>query len=89
MLCDLNSDCPDNSDENRHCGACDFEHSKCGFVGSFGLTSWKRTSGSTWAAGTGPTSDHTKGTPNGKVLFNSFDDLVSVRCWQMNSSAYL
>ena len=68
LLCDLNSDCPDDSDESRHCGACDFEHSRCGFVGSLGLTSWKRTSGSTWASGTGPSTDHTKGTALGRVF---------------------
>ena len=36
-------------------------------MGSLGLTSWKRTSGSTWAAGTGPDTDHTKGTAMGKI----------------------
>ena len=33
-----------------------------------GRTSWKRTSGATWAAGTGPASDHTKGDDTGKLI---------------------
>ena len=41
-------------------------------MGSLGLTSWKRTSGSTWAAGTGPDTDHTKGTALGKMSYNCF-----------------
>lgn len=72
--CDFQADCCDGSDENMAtCSGynmCDFEFGMCGWQQ---LTNdqfdWQRHRGPTSSYGTGPSSDHTKGTLSGYYLF--------------------
>ena len=52
-------------------GYCDFDSDRCGWVNADGdQFDWLRTRGSTPSGGTGPTNDHTTGTPYGmSILF--------------------
>ena len=51
-------------------GICTFETDTCGFIHDpTGRFNWTRHQGSTASSGTGPSSDHTKGTAAGQLSF--------------------
>ncbi|XP_077864143.1 MAM and LDL-receptor class A domain-containing protein 1-like [Saccoglossus kowalevskii] len=75
LLCDINDDCGDNSDEFlSQCSEfrqCDFESDFCDWVqGSVtDNIDWTRQAGGTLAPYTGPSFDHTKGNSEGFYIF--------------------
>ncbi|XP_062512309.1 MAM and LDL-receptor class A domain-containing protein 1-like isoform X2 [Corticium candelabrum] len=74
-LCDLRSDCYDNSDEThsscKSAFRCDFEQSMCGFTNDENNDDfdWTLARGSTFSLQTGPRSDHTIGDSNGCYIY--------------------
>eukprot|EP00117_Sycon_ciliatum_P042503 scpid2178/ scgid30914/ MAM and LDL-receptor class A domain-containing protein C10orf112 len=75
QVCDFNNDCGISAEDEEHCSKpCDFERGECNWDNSINLNHWhhywwERIAGTSGAIGTGPSSDHTRGIPQGHYMY--------------------